>query len=80
MKKIDEMNLFELNELKGILKGLVASYDGKLQTYSVLHDDKFFEKISEVESSYFEKKRKLNNLIIEVETLMEKNVFNEFIE
>lgn len=79
-KKLDKMSLFELAELKNILKGLVANYDAKLQTYSVLQDDKFFEKISDVEASHFDKKRKLNNLIMEVETLMENIVFNEVIK
>lgn len=73
---LEEKTLSELMELRSAIKMLFDKYTNELTTYSVLNNDKFFERISQGEKALFNKKDNAFKIMNLIDDEIEKRVFS----
>lgn len=78
MKTLEEMNVSELLTMKTATDEILTRYDRLLQTYAVLNDDSYFEKISEDEKKMFERKRVFNEIQSKINALLEDTIYENY--
>lgn len=74
MKKIEDMDIFELDQLKNVVKGIVQKYDNMLTTYGILNNDKFLQNMPREEQAQFDKKNAYTALIGKIDRYIEEGL------
>lgn len=75
LKYLQNKKLEDLASLRGLIKSIVLDYDNSLTTYATLNDDKLFSKMDDNTRSMYERRGKLNNLLMAVNNIIEEKLF-----
>ena len=75
LKYLQNKKLEDLASLRGLIKSIVLDYDNSLTTYATLNDDKLFSKMDNNTRSMYERRGKLNNLLMAVNNIIEGKLF-----
>ena len=75
LKYLQNKKLEDLASLRGLIKSSVLDYDNSLTTYATLNDDKLFSKMDNNTRSMYERRGKLNNLLMAVNNIIEGKLF-----
>ena len=75
LKYLQNKKLEDLASLRGLIKSIVLDYDNSLTTYATLNDDKLFSKMDDNTRSMYERRVKLNNLLMAVNNIIEEKLF-----
>lgn len=74
MKELEEMDLFELAQLKDVVKGIVETYDNILTTYGILNGDKFLQNMPPSTKLLFDKKNLYSRYILKINEKIEEKL------
>ena len=75
LKYLQNKKLEDLASLRALIKSIVLDYDKSLTTYATLNDDKLFSKMDDNTRSMYERRGKLNNLLMAVNNIIEEKLF-----
>ena len=75
LKYLQNKKLEDLASLRGLIKSIVLDYDNSLTNYATLNDDKLFSKMDDNTRSMYERRGKLNNLLMAVNNIIEEKLF-----
>ena len=75
LKYLQNKKLEDLASLIALIKSIVLDYDNSLTVYATLNDDKLFSKMDDNTRSMYERRGKLNNLLMAVNNIIEEKLF-----
>lgn len=74
MKKLNEMSLAELYQVREIVNSVSERYAQKLTTYGIMNQDVMLEKMSLVEARDFTRRSELMKIVNKIDKLIDEKI------